>query len=63
MSPQGFKDRVGSLIHTLVEAYMICSLRFTSGVTPLPPQQPVAFPHMHVSAEVGCHDLNRRPPT
>ena len=44
----------------------ICSPRFTSGATPLPVYKASIaasrLPHMRVSAEVGCWDLNRRPP-
>ena len=44
----------------------IHSLRFTSGVTHLPVYNASIaasrFPHMCVSAEVGCQDLNCRPP-
>ena len=37
MSPLCFKARVGSLIHTCQRhTSYICSLRFTSGATPLP---------------------------
>ena len=50
MSPLGFKARVGSLFRTWQ--------RFTSGATPLPVYMATilasCFPHMHVSAEVGC---------
>ena len=52
----------------LVEAYMIYihSLRFTSGATPLLVYNASIaashLPHMRISAEVGCRDLNRRPP-
>ena len=60
MSPLGFKARVGSALFELcgVMECDIHSLRFTSGATPLPVYiASIAagrFPHMHVSAEVGC---------
>ena len=66
-SPLGFKARVGSALFALGGG--VCdtrSLRFTSGVTPLPVYNASIaasrLPHMHVSAEVGCRDLNHRPP-
>ena len=34
--PLGFKARVGSLIRSLVKAYITCCLAFVSGATPLP---------------------------
>ena len=59
-SPLGFKARVGSALFELCgDICDIYSLRFTSGATPLPVYiASIAagrFPHMHVSAEVGCH--------
>ena len=50
-----------------VKVYVIIhSLRFTSGVTPLPVYNASIaasrLPHMCVSAGVGCRDLNHRPP-
>ena len=66
-SPLGFKARVGSALFELCGG--VCykhSLRFTSGVTPLPVYNASIaashLPHMRVSAEVGCRDLNHRPP-
>ena len=58
-SPLGFKARVGSALFELCGGVCdICSLRFTSGVTPLPVYiASIAaghFPDMRVSAEVGC---------
>ena len=48
----------------LAEAYVIYT--FTSGVTPLPVYNASIaashLPHMRVSAEVGCQDLNHRHP-
>ena len=66
-SPLGFKARVGSALFALGRGIRnIHSLRFTSGVTPLPVYNASIaashLPHMRVSAEVGCRDLNRRPP-
>ena len=66
-SPLGFKARVGSALFALSGGIRnICSLRFTSGATPLPVYNASIaasrLPHMHVSAEVGCQDLNRRTP-
>ena len=66
-SPLGFKARVGSALFELCGGVCdICSLRFTSGATPLPVYNASIaasrLPHMHVSAEVGCWDLNRQPP-
>ena len=66
-SPLGFKARVGSSLFELCGGIRdICSLRFTSGATHLPVYKDSRaashLPHMHVSAEVGCWDLNRRPP-
>ena len=62
MSPQGFKARVGSALFELCGGiHDIPSLRFTSGTTPLPVYiASIAagrFPHMRVSAEVGCRIL------
>ena len=58
MSSFNFKARVGSLINTLAEAYVIHnSFRFTSGVTLLTMYIASIF-HMHVSAEVAWWDLN-----
>ena len=59
MSPLGFKARVGSALFELCRGICdIHSLRFTSGATPLPVYiASIAashFPHMRVSAEVGC---------
>ena len=67
MSPLGFKARVGSALFELCGGVCdIRSLRFTSGATPLPVYTASIaashLPHMHVSAEVGCWDLSRRPP-
>ena len=46
--------------------WYICYLRFTCGVTPLPVYNAsilaCCLPHMHISAEVGCRDLNHWPP-
>ena len=58
-SPLGFKARVGSALFKLCRGVCdIHSLRFTSDVIPLPVYiASIAaghFPHMHVSAEVGC---------
>ena len=55
----GFQSQSGfCLIQTLWSIHDIYSLRFTSGVTPLPVYMAsiVAgrFPHIHLSAEVGC---------
>ena len=66
-SPLGFKARVGSALFELCGGVCdIHSLRFTSGATPLlvytASIAASRLPHMHVSAEVGCRDLNRRPP-
>ena len=66
-SPLGFKARVGSALFALGRGlHNIRSLRFTYGVTPLPVYNASiaasCLPHMHVSAEVGCRDLNLRPP-
>ena len=66
-SPLGFKARVGSALFKLCGGVRdICSLRFTSGVTPLLVYTASIaashLPHMRVSAEVGCRDLNHRPP-
>ena len=48
------------------QLWHICSLRFTSGVIPLPVYNASiaasCLPHMCVSAEVGCWDLNCWPP-
>ena len=62
MSPLGFKARVGSALFELCRGvHDICSLRFTSGATPLPVYiasiAASRFPHMHVSAEVGMPDF------
>ena len=59
MSPLGFKARVSSALFKLCGGVRdIRSLRFTSWATPLPVYiASIAashFPHMHVSAEVGC---------
>ena len=67
MSPLGFKARVGSALFELCGGIRdIRSLRFTSGATPLPVYNASTaasrLPHMLVSAEVGCRELNRRPP-
>ena len=67
MSPLGFKARVGSALFELCRGVRdIRSLRFTSGATPLPVYKASiaasCLPHMRVSAEVGCRDLNRQPP-
>ena len=64
MSPLGFKARVGFALFELCGGVRdICSLRLTSGVTPLPVYNASIaashLPHMRVSAEVGCRDLNR----
>ena len=66
-SPLGFKARVGSALFALGRVVRnIHSLRFTSGATPLPVYNASIaashLPHMHVSVEVGCWDLNCRPP-
>ena len=66
-SPLGFKARVGSALFELCGGvHNIRSLRFTSGATPLPVYKASIaasrLPHMRVSAEVGCRDLNRQPP-
>ena len=63
MSPLGFKARVSSALFELCGGICyIHSLRFTSGVTPLPVYNASIaashLPHMRVSAEVGCWDLN-----
>ena len=63
MSPLGFKARVGSALFELCGGICdIRSLRFTSGATPLPVYNASiaasCLPHMCVSAEVGCRDLN-----
>ena len=50
----------GDIIHTFGQKHMwhICTLRFTSGVTPLPVYvtgiATSHFPHVHAFAEVGC---------
>ena len=67
MSPLGFKARVGSALFALGRGvHNIRSLRFTSGATCLPVYNASIaashLPHMCVSAEVGCRDLNCRPP-
>ena len=64
MSPLDFKARVGSALFKLCAGICnIHSLRFTSGVTALPVYNASIvvsrLPHIHVSAEVGCRDLNR----
>ena len=56
--------RVASALFELCRGIRIThSLRFTSGVTPLPVYNASIaasrLPHMRVSAEVGCRDLNR----
>ena len=66
-SPLGFKTRVGSALFELCRGIRdIRSLRFTSDVTLLPVYSASIaasrLPHMRVSAEVGCWDLNHRPP-
>ena len=66
-SPLGFKARVGSALFELCGGvHDIHSLRLTSGATHLPVYKASIaasrLPHMRVSAEVGCQDLNRRPP-
>ena len=68
-SPLGFKARVGSALFELcggVRDIDLRSLRFTSGATHLPVYNASIaasrLPHMRISAEVGCRDLNRRPP-
>ena len=66
-SPLGFKARVGSALFELCGGVRdIHSLRFTSGATPLlvyiASIAASGFPHMCVSAEVGCQYLNHRPP-
>ena len=66
-SPLRFKARVGSALYELCRGVCdICSLRFTSGATPLlvytASIAASGLPHMRVSVEVGCRDLNRRPP-
>ena len=66
-SPLGFKARANSALFKLCGGkYDIHSLRFTSGATPLLVYNASIaasrFPNMHVSAEVGCWDLNHRPP-
>ena len=66
-SPLGFKARVGSTLFAFGGGlHNIHSLRFTSGATPLPVYNASIaashLPHMRVSAEVGCWDLNCRPP-
>ena len=63
----GFKARVGSALFTLGGGVCnIRSLRFTSGATPLPVYNASiaasCLPHMRVSAEVECRNLNRWPP-
>ena len=67
MSPLGFKARVGSALFALGGGICdIHSLRFTSGMTPLPVYNASIaashLPHMRVSAEVGCQNLNHQPP-
>ena len=59
MSSLVFKTGVGSALFELCGGIRdICSLRFTSGATPLPVYiasiATGCFPHMCVSAEVGC---------
>ena len=59
MSALGFKARVGSALFELCGGICdIHSLTFTSGVTPLlvyiASIAAGCFPHMRVSAEVGC---------
>ena len=65
----GFQSQSGfCLIHTWQRhtSNVTRSLRFTSGVTHLPVYDASIaasrLPHMRVSVEVGCRDLNRRPP-
>ena len=63
----GFQSQSGfCLIQTCGGVRNIHSLRFTSGATHLPVYNASIaasrLPHMRVSAEVGCRDLNRRPP-
>ena len=63
MSPLGFKGRLGSALFELCGGiHDIHSLRFTSGATPLLVYKASIatshLPHMCVSAEVGCRDLN-----
>ena len=58
-APLGFKARVGSALFELCRGiHDIHSLRFTPGATPLPVYiASIAashFPHIRVSAEVGC---------
>ena len=55
----GFQSQSGSALFELCGGVRdICSLRFTSGATPLTVYiasiAAGCFPHMHVSAEVGC---------
>ena len=62
MSPLGFKARVGSALFELCGGIRdIRSLRFTSGVTPLLVYiagiAAGRFPHIRISAEVGCRIL------
>ena len=66
-SPLGFKARVGSALSALGGGiHAIHSLRFTSGVTPLLVYNACIaashLPHMHISTEMRCWDLNCRPP-
>ena len=65
-SPLGFKTRVGSLIWTLQRHTWYIYLRFTSGATPLPVYNASiaagCLQQMHVSVEMGCGNLNCRPP-
>ena len=63
----GFQSQSGfCLIRTCRGVRNIRSLRFTSGATHLPVYNASIaashLPHVHVSAVVGCQDLNRRPP-
>ena len=67
MSPLGFKAKVGSALFALGRGICVtCSLRFPSGATPLLVYNASiaasCLPHMHVSVEVGCQDLNCQPP-
>ena len=58
MSPLGSKPEWAALFVLGRDVHDIHSLRFTSGVTPLPVYMASiaasCFPHMRVSAEVGC---------
>ena len=54
----GFQNQSGQPYSHLAKAYMIHSLKFTSGATPLPVYMASiaasCSPYIHVSAEVGC---------